>query len=238
MTTESRIPFRRLATESLVIVASILLAFAIDAWWEERREREAQLERLSRVAAEIHINQQLVSEKIEDIDVAIAGTSEYLSWMGPEPRQVSLEVFAKQWERMIDIGMFSLVRRAVDDYLSSGDPTTTDQAHVRDALLSWYAEADRIEQQYDLLRAEHGKLGDYINTTIPGLHTASTLSVMEHHPRSKFPLNPDTTLSDPTAESLLANYLIRLEFISMRLNDYRDHQTELLDAIRATVDED
>jgi len=33
------IPLKRIAVEAAVIVASILLAFAIDAWWDERQER-------------------------------------------------------------------------------------------------------------------------------------------------------------------------------------------------------
>ena len=43
------IPWNRLTAEAIVIVGSILLAFAIDAWWAERIERideRAQLERL------------------------------------------------------------------------------------------------------------------------------------------------------------------------------------------------
>jgi hypothetical protein len=36
------IPWNRYTAESIVIVASILLAFAIDAWWEERGERAAE----------------------------------------------------------------------------------------------------------------------------------------------------------------------------------------------------
>lgn len=44
-----RIAWKRLAIEAPVIVVSILLAFAIDAWWDERGERAAErvlLERL------------------------------------------------------------------------------------------------------------------------------------------------------------------------------------------------
>lgn len=36
MTETQSIAWRRLSIEATVIVASILLAFAIDAWWEER----------------------------------------------------------------------------------------------------------------------------------------------------------------------------------------------------------
>lgn len=36
----NRIPWVRVAAEGVVIVASILLAFWIDAWWEQRQDRE------------------------------------------------------------------------------------------------------------------------------------------------------------------------------------------------------
>jgi len=38
------IPLKRNAIETVVIVASILLAFAIDAWWDERQERIEETE--------------------------------------------------------------------------------------------------------------------------------------------------------------------------------------------------
>jgi len=37
-----RIAWKRLAIEAPVIVVSILLAFTIDAWWDERGERAAE----------------------------------------------------------------------------------------------------------------------------------------------------------------------------------------------------
>lgn len=37
-----RIPWRRLVAESVAIVASILLAFAIDAWWDGQRDRDRE----------------------------------------------------------------------------------------------------------------------------------------------------------------------------------------------------
>lgn len=46
------IAWKRLAIEATVIVASILLAFAIDAWWEERGERNAEVVLLERLRAD------------------------------------------------------------------------------------------------------------------------------------------------------------------------------------------
>lgn len=48
--------WRRILIEGVVIVASILLAFGIDAWWDERQLRVELLENLSSVREEIEGN--------------------------------------------------------------------------------------------------------------------------------------------------------------------------------------
>lgn len=47
-----RIPLGRLVTESAVIILSILAAFALDAWWDERKERVEEREVLVALHAE------------------------------------------------------------------------------------------------------------------------------------------------------------------------------------------
>ena len=66
MTETQSIAWKRLAIEATVIVGSILLAFAIDAWWEERGERQAEvvlLERLRADFTEIQTALTLVEEE-------------------------------------------------------------------------------------------------------------------------------------------------------------------------------
>ncbi len=52
MTEKAEIAWKRIAIEGPVIVISILLAFAIDAWWEERDERQAETILLERLRAD------------------------------------------------------------------------------------------------------------------------------------------------------------------------------------------
>lgn len=40
MNEPQKVQWTRLSTEAVAIVASILFAFAIDAWWDEEQERE------------------------------------------------------------------------------------------------------------------------------------------------------------------------------------------------------
>lgn len=55
------IPWNRFFAESLVIVSSILLAFAIEAWWEERNERELERGFLERLLQDQYANSEVIS---------------------------------------------------------------------------------------------------------------------------------------------------------------------------------
>ena len=50
------IQWKRLSVEAAAIVASILLAFSIDAWWAEQKDRRAESEILSRLHEEFTLN--------------------------------------------------------------------------------------------------------------------------------------------------------------------------------------
>jgi hypothetical protein len=56
------IPWIRIVAEATAIRVSILLAFAIDAWWAERLERIAEREELSRLYDEFASNRERITE--------------------------------------------------------------------------------------------------------------------------------------------------------------------------------
>jgi hypothetical protein len=64
MTEAQSIPWKRISVEAAAIVASILLAFAIDAWWDHRVEQEDLLEYL------LAFEQELIESR-KDIEVAL-----------------------------------------------------------------------------------------------------------------------------------------------------------------------
>jgi len=57
MTTNQDIAGKRIFVEGVAIVASILLAFAIDAWWDERKERADERDVLLGLKVEFEANQ-------------------------------------------------------------------------------------------------------------------------------------------------------------------------------------
>ena len=66
MTDSQAIPWKRVSVEAIAIVGSILLAFGIQAWWDERLERIDEAEQLIRLHAEF-------TENIERIVVRADG---------------------------------------------------------------------------------------------------------------------------------------------------------------------
>ena len=56
------IPWLRLGAESVAIVVSILLAFSLNAWWENRLERELESQQLTRLQVELVTNIELMDE--------------------------------------------------------------------------------------------------------------------------------------------------------------------------------
>ena len=61
----SQLQWRRRISEGLAIVVSILLAFAIDALWDDRQERLEEQEVLSALLAEFRLNRAEAAEVIE-----------------------------------------------------------------------------------------------------------------------------------------------------------------------------
>jgi len=62
MTETQNIPWKRLSVEAAAIVASILLAFSIDAWWGDRQQREAEQVVLQALLDDLQVKQVLLAD--------------------------------------------------------------------------------------------------------------------------------------------------------------------------------
>lgn len=72
------IPWRRFLTEGTVIVLSILLAFWIDAWWQESEERERELVVLQALLADLQSMRNALDRQRAYNEAILAATTELL----------------------------------------------------------------------------------------------------------------------------------------------------------------
>ena len=237
MSDPSNIPWNRIFVEGLAIIASILIAFAIDAWWQDRQETELEIRNLDRVSAELKANSERIQRKLQTIDDSIVATSNFISWMGPQPTILEKEVLIEQWDTLYGIGFFSLQWSATRDYLASGQTDSAKSVKVRRAISEWYSSGTDLEEQYERLRVAHADIFTYLQDEMPVLYLIRSSSLMNDHPESRFPFDPTKVLADPKLESRLALFLIRLEFASDQAARLNELQRELITLIDAAIQE-
>jgi hypothetical protein len=76
MSDTQKIQWKRLSVEAAAIVTSILLAFSIDAWWENRLERIEELRILDTLRAEFLSNIESIPSYIERHQISADYTKE------------------------------------------------------------------------------------------------------------------------------------------------------------------
>jgi hypothetical protein len=139
-----RIPWKRFAVEAVAIVVSILLAFAIDAWWDDRKERVLEQEMLHDLRAEYEDHK-------DDVSLANVRHLNYLraietlldacqqgSWRSDE---FSLDdaFFALQVPETQDLG-----EGVRDTLISSGKLETLSDRELRYELAEWDSVLDEL----------------------------------------------------------------------------------------------
>lgn len=222
------IMWSRLFIEGVVIVVSILLAFAIDAWWDERQEaKEAELQ-VGRVVAELEASAILLEEQIEALDVTTDTAKRFLVMFGPEPGPVDKTVAGALFNELFASGTISFDRSASQRFLASGLLTQGRWLEVRHDLSALLADQNRSEKRSVELREMRPAINTYIARLIPALDVVLGHPLMADYSPSRFPYDPTVLFSDMYFESLIADFAIRME-----LN--RGGHRELLEAHRTLI---
>ena len=203
----------------------------------ERITRKFEVEQLVRVSAELKANSERLQRKLDTISAAIEGAGEFISWMGPQPVDVSADVYRRQWRKFYSIGTLSLIRSATQDYLATGRAGKARHEDIRHALAAWHSQADELDDQYDLLRVAHANIDGYLQNLVPLLHDVTASGAVDENLASKFPYDHGEVLADPLMESRMAIYLIRMEFVLDQGLNLQQRQSELMAIIAAATRE-
>ena len=146
-TTASKIPWRRVLIEGVVIVGSILLAFAIDAWWDRQTTAGETHQALRALEAEL-VENLAYFESAEDVyRVAGQAGADLLHLTGPEVsvadgEQVSY-LIGEMWRRP-DLDPPSTGASAA--MVSTGAAARVRSRELRQELALWPAYVDRQQQ--------------------------------------------------------------------------------------------
>jgi len=126
-----------LIAEGIAIVLSILLAFAIDAWWDERQERSEEKEVLKSIYVEFKTNRDDAAAVILTHERAIRSIAQLLQLTADEILMMSSDLVEETIGFFATPATFDAVRGSVDALTSSGKLRILQDRELREALMTF-----------------------------------------------------------------------------------------------------
>ena len=231
MPNTQEIRWKRILVEGTAIVISILLAFAIDAWWDQRREARDAQDQFVRVVSELRANIAVLEAQDQDLDLTTRAAREFLSIMGPDAEPVSTLEIGSMMYRIFGVPTLSLNRGATQNFLSSGQLTDGRWIDIRLALAEMLSEAQIAENSSLELRQMRPEILERMRAFVSELDVVKEHPLMADYPSSRFDSNTDALLSDMKFESLTASYAIRMEINRRNAQELLKRHSAVIDMI-------
>ena len=224
----------RVLVEGIVIVGSILLALAVDEWWENRELREAEMEILERLADEFDANATQLQEKADGHRRALAGTEALLEVTGSPsrggPQVDSLSTLI--WD-FLHTPTFDPEDGVLNSLITSGEMSIITSDDLRTALAGWPSLIRDLKEDEDRAWNHADHITTFMDQRVSfrSLHFSKRQDQFQRP--SDFPHGMEELLRNREFENLVINRLFRLEtgvFPALEAVEVG------LDSIRALVD--
>lgn len=135
-----------LLAEAAAIVASILLAFAIDAWWSDREEGQEAIELLLLFDRELNSNIELVQRDKLFRQAKLKSAKEIMAWASkigpPRGQHQKIDTLINDLTYWGDLNFgFG----AIDSLVQSGKLAYIDDLELRSEIASWRYELEELK---------------------------------------------------------------------------------------------
>lgn len=224
MTTTKAIPWPRIFAEGVVIVASILLAFGIDAWWQEMQERGAERQQLGVLRAEIRANRAELDSRLQRGIRTREAQRTLIELIGPDEQLIPVDSLAALLREAWSFGIAELESGAIDALLDSGAFRTSVRTDLYRLLVRYRVvltdHEDEDRRQFIELRT---RLFDYVGTVAPGAFVFGW---------SDFPVPVAALLSDQQLEAIVGQLSVRTN----QMNRHIEELSSLADSVDILLD--
>jgi hypothetical protein len=142
-----KIPWKRISVEGVAIVTSILFAFAIDAWWQNRLEQVSDNTHLATVVTELRAHEVLLAEAISSHKRTIVAGAELLEIFSPSP---SAESVSRAPQAIADLMRFYHINApfgALETAMSAGAIARMKNTELASALANWPVVIDDLLEE-------------------------------------------------------------------------------------------
>jgi len=144
---------RRILIESVAVVLSILLAFAVDAGWDLRQERRQERDLLLGLLSDLETSRPEILSRMELARRMATGTRGFLDLTRNAPLPAAIQVPDTLIMAALGGPTFDPVTNTLDAALASGEIAVIRSKEVREALAHWRKQlSDTAEDELEVRR--------------------------------------------------------------------------------------
>ena len=148
MQDSQKIPWKRIAAEGAAIIVSILIAFWIDAWWQERSERIALIEYLVHFENEVIANDELIDAHLAEIAGDLVALHRVFLVISDSDQQALPESFKVDLGNALYSRSPSVSMSAYDDLANSGNLRFVSNKQLKKVINEYKNSADFLDKNY------------------------------------------------------------------------------------------
>ena len=141
MTNTDNIQWKRTAAEGVAIVVSILLAFWIDTWWEDRREARFEVAYLLELQDDFELNKSRLENLTAELEDSIRSMLVLQEQSVLAIPSMSVSDLNENFSQIINMAAFFPVDRAYSNLTGSGDLKLIRSRPLKNALAEYYRAA-------------------------------------------------------------------------------------------------
>lgn len=148
MTNSQDISWKRISIEAAAIVASILFAFAIDAWWQDRQEEISDNTHLATVVKELRTHEILLGEAISAHQKTLVAGATLLRGFSLDSSVEGASRSPQTFSELMNFYQINAPFGALETAMSSGAIPRMRNTELSSAIANWpIAIDDLLEEQ-------------------------------------------------------------------------------------------
>jgi len=154
------VPWKRLFAEGTAIVLSILVAFAIDAGWENLRERDEEQEILAGIQGDMVKNLAELDTIVRSLEDSHTAYARFMDATPGELGSLSDSAAVALLTPIAIVGTFNAYQGALTSALSSGKLHLLRDVRLREELGAWLGRVDDSAEEGPLVFAAADRVQD------------------------------------------------------------------------------
>jgi hypothetical protein len=140
--------------EGIVIVASILVAFALDASWANYQDSKVESRVLGELKDEFESAKSRIEFSIFELETVLEASAELVEFLGEDKAALSQEVAEDIAYRILSFNTLEVPTSVVDSIIASGQVRLISNDELRKALAEWPAFISDVRENHEWHRVE------------------------------------------------------------------------------------